>query len=116
MISSPEYQRWSRLPNPLPPLAETCSSSSQINSDLLIRSPREAQRIMLLDDKETRIPLQADYLDQEAQLYWFIDGDFLGSHTAAETVWWFPKKGTYTITVEDDWGHKDQVTIAVDEF
>ena len=116
MISSPEYQRWSRLPNPLPPLAETCSSSSQINSDLLIRSPREAQRIMLLDDKETRIPLQADYLDQEAQLYWFIDGDFLGSHTAAETVWWFPKKGNYTITVEDDWGHRDQVVISVDQF
>ena len=116
LIPSPEYQRWSRLPNPLPKMAEECSSTSQIESNLLIRSPRESQRILLLDKKETRVPLRADYLDQEAKLYWFVDGDFLGAHSAKDTVWWFPKKGTYTITVEDDWGHKDQVTIAVDEF
>ena len=116
MIPSPEYQRWSRLPNPLPPMAEQCSLSTQIESDLWIRNPREAQRILLLDKKETRIPLQADYLDQDAKLYWFIDGDFIGAHTAKNTVWWFPQKGTYTITVEDDFGHKDQVTISVDDF
>ena len=116
-VPSIEYQRWSKVPIQLPPLANECSATATLQSDLTIEHPQENHRILLLEDgKKQDIPLEANHNDPHATLYWFIDQSFIGRSDNQETLWWKPTPGSHTIAVEDTHGNSATITVQVDLF
>ncbi len=116
-VPSMAFQRWSKLPVDLPPLAKSCENIATLQSTLLVEHPKSNHRILLLNDgSDQRIPLQANHSDPHAKLYWYIDNQFLGYSQESTELWWTPTAGTHTIAVEDAHGNGDQITIQVDRF
>ncbi len=115
-VPSIEYQRWSKLPAPIPPLDPDCSLAG-IDSSLSIHSPDPTNRVILLPDQNNQnIELIANYDDPHALLYWFVNDNFIGQFTSSERVWWTPTEGTHTIAVEDGHSNTDRIQIQVDTF
>ena len=116
-VPSVEYQRWSKLPVTLPPIAQHCADSATLHSKLSIHNPKPEHRILLLPDgKNHNVQLIANHDDPNADLYWFIDQQFIGSHTTKEEKWWTPTPGTHTILVSDNTGQSDSIQVVVDTF
>ena len=116
-VPSTEFQRWSKLPVSLPPMAQNCRQSATINSIMKIDSPKPNHRILLLNDgQEQSIPLEATHNDPHAQLYWYVDQEFIGMSDEANQLWWTPTEGAHTISVEDSRGNSDQIDVQVDSF
>lgn len=116
-VPSMEFQRWSKIPVALPPLAPGCRSSATINSMMKIDSPKPNHRILLLEDgQEQSIPLEATHNDPHAQLYWYIDQEFIGTSDESNQLWWTPTEGAHTISVEDSRGNSDNISLQVDSF
>ena len=116
-VPSMEFQRWSKLPVSLPPLADNCSGQATLNSGLQIDSPKPNHRILLLDDgSEQSIPLEAIHNDPHAKLYWYMDNEFIGSSEGDTKIWWTPTEGAHTIAAEDAHGNSDLITVQVDRF
>ena len=116
-VPSMEFQRWSKLPVSLPPLASDCSGKATLDSALLIDSPKPNHRILLLDDgSKQSIPLEAIHNDPHAKLYWYIDNEFIGSSEGTTRIWWTPTEGAHVIAAEDAHGNSDLITVQVDRF
>ena len=116
-VPSMEFQRWSKLPVSLPPLAPGCSDKATLDSGLQIDSPQPNHRILLLDDgREQSIPLEAIHNDPHAKLYWYIDNEFIGNSEGTIKIWWTPTEGSHTVAVEDAHGNSDFITVQVDRF
>jgi penicillin-binding protein 1C len=116
-VPSIEFQRWSKIPIALPPLSNSCIDGATLQSKLMVKSPKENHRILLLEDgQQQNIPLQANHNDPHAKLYWYIDDAFQGYSMDNEQLWWTPTAGTHTISVEDGHGNSDRITVQVDHF
>ena len=101
----------------LPPIAEACQSAATLKSRLSIYNPKPDHRILLLPDgKNHNVQLIANHDDPNAELYWFVDQEFIGHYTTNETTWWTPTPGTHTILVTDNGGRSDSITVTVDSF
>lgn len=120
LIPSTEYLRWSKLPSNLPEISPECKNNAVISAGgLQLSSPQSGRRILLLPDRspsEQRIPLHSNYKDTTAPLYWYINGEFHGTASSQETLWWIPEAGEHIISVEDRQGHAAQVRITVDQL
>jgi len=116
-VPSIEFQRWSKLPISLPPLSSSCLDGAALQSTLMVESPKENHRILLLEDgQEHNIPLQANHNDPHAKLYWYVDDKFQGYSAPTQPLWWTPTEGSHTISVEDGHGNSDRITVQVDRF
>ncbi|MFN0063556.1 MAG: penicillin-binding protein 1C [Myxococcaceae bacterium] len=91
---------WLPLDAP-PPLAEDCEPPHHANAKLAIVSPPEGKSALLMPGiapENQRLPLEADSTSRE-QLSWFVDGRFLGTLPANETLWWTPALGHHEVVV-----------------
>lgn len=68
---------------------------------------------MAASDQE--MPLEADVLDGDSELSWFIDGRFLGSASADERLWWTPSLGEHEVMVVDARGTSGRRAFSVQE-
>jgi penicillin-binding protein 1C len=50
----------------------------------------------------------------EVRLSWFVDGVWLGSAGADETLWWTPSPGAHEIVALDEAGRADRRALRVD--
>ena len=116
-VPSIEYQRWSNLPVVLPPIEKACQNTVTLHSKLSIHNPKPDHRVLLLPDGQNHnIQLIANHNDPNADLYWFVDNDFIGRRTTRDEMWWTPTPGAHTILVTDNSGQKDSISIIVDTF
>jgi penicillin-binding protein 1C len=116
-VPSIEYQRWSNLPVVLPPIEPSCQNTVTLHSKLSIHNPKPDHRILLLPDGQNHnIQLIANHNDPNAELYWFVDSDFIGHSTTGDEMWWTPTPGTHTILVTDNSGQRDSISVIVDTF
>ena len=117
LTPSTEYAIWSKIPSQLPDIAPECTQEVRVKSRIAIRSPKPNQRIILFpDDRNQQIPLTANYIDNHAEIFWYIDGEFIGTSTTKKELWWTPSLGTHTIQISDGQTHFAEVTVTVDNF
>jgi penicillin-binding protein 1C len=99
-----ERHRW--LPEP-PPYAEGCEPTPE-PGELKILSPPEGQVLVLLPGLprgRQEVPLQAE-AGGGGTLSWFVDGEYLGSASADDRLWWEPRPGHHRLTVVDAAGRR----------
>ncbi|WP_395855606.1 penicillin-binding protein 1C [Cystobacter fuscus] len=92
------------LPQP-PAFAPGCEPGGARRAPQII-SPGAGQVTLLipgLSADQQEVPLEAES-EEDRELAWFVDGEFLASARADERVWWAPSEGTHEIVVSDDRG------------
>ncbi len=97
----------------VPSLADDCvpsdASPPRITSPLL----QTIQLIPGVKASDQEVPLEAESDIAGMKLSWFVDGDFIGSASAEERLWWTPVKGEHVVLVMDDSGKATSRTIKV---
>ena len=113
-------QRWMKNYSiSIPPMAPGCEGLSPIvvrDGDLQISSPRIGQIALMIKGvpaEKQQIALIANYPDPNATLYWYIDGDFLGSAQAFDKFWWTPVAGKHQLEVRDTKNHSDKQILEI---
>ncbi|MBM74353.1 MAG: penicillin-binding protein 1C [Proteobacteria bacterium] len=120
LLPSSQMLKWSKLPSQLPEIAPQCRQKAVIFSGSLeLRSPESHRTYFKLSnapEEEHRLPLQAEYADVEAPLYWYVNGRYWGTSTSQETLWWNLEQGSHRISVEDGQGHLAEAVIQIREL
>lgn len=97
-----ERHRW--LPQP-PSLAPGCEPADRRPPEIL--SPPAGQILVLMpgvDPSDQEVPLLAEVDASGARLSWFVDGEYLGTVSDQEELWWTPEPGPHEILVMDEAG------------
>jgi penicillin-binding protein 1C len=101
------------LPEP-PALAANCRVPVRGAAPRIV-SPVVNQVALLLEGlpaESQSIPLEAE-ADAEVRLSWFIDGEYIGSASAEDRLWWTPHAGEHELLVQDDHGRSSRQTLDV---
>ena len=106
-----------RLP---PPFLPGCGPESVVanavkNKALRIISPKAGVEYAVRagDDESRSLMLKAETEADVAQLYWFAGKQFLGLSRRQEALAWRPSAGRYGVTVLDDHGRSESVSVTV---
>ena len=116
-VPSMGFQRWSKLPVSLPPLASNCSGKATLDSGLQIDSPKPNHRILLLDDGQNNLShLKPSIMIHMPNSIGTLTMNSLAVVKEPQKFWWTPTEGSHTIAAEDAHGNSDLITVQVDRF
>ncbi len=71
-----------------------------VSNDLILLSPVDHQKIVVdpsLPPDQQRLPLRARIHEGDDQLWWFVDGNWIGDCRSSEVFWWDPTPGPHEI-------------------
>jgi penicillin-binding protein 1C len=88
------------LPEP-PPWAPGCHGRGDEGAPRIV-SPPAGQIALLLPGvprEQQELALEAEAPDGAGELSWFVDGQFVGTATAEQRVWWTPSAGLHEVLV-----------------
>ncbi len=102
---------------PTPPLPRTvpnCTSASLQRPPQIIFPPVGHKILLIpgLSPSSQAVPFTAESADS-AQLHWFVDGAFLGTHLTEQKVFWTPSPGDHEIVVTDEAGNSAKRMLSV---
>jgi len=84
-------------------LASVSPKKSGVESgELTMLSPVDHQRILIdptLPANQQRLALRAKVNSEDDQIWWFVDGNCIGSCRAGEVLWWDPVVGSHEVRV-----------------
>jgi penicillin-binding protein 1C len=80
----------------------------------VILSPQKSVTYLLGSDSRQSLSLLAEETGLETPLCWFANRSFLGRSTPGEPLDWWPRPGTYEITVVDERGGSTSTEIRVE--
>jgi penicillin-binding protein 1C len=95
---------------PPPGFLTSASPKKTVNEsdELTLISPADHQKILndpSLPSDQQRVALRAKISSGDDQIWWFVDGNCLGSCHAGEVMWWDPTPGTHEIRVTNENGN-----------
>lgn len=102
------------LPAP-PSLAPECTAAGVARAPR-ITSPPNGQVLVLvrgIPDDRQEVPLDAETERPGAKLSWFVDGEWLGTVTSPERLWWLPTAGEHELLVMDETGRSSRRSVTV---
>ena len=107
-----ERHRWLPQPPSLDPGCEPVGSGRAPS----ILSPPAGQVVVLVpgvDPADQEVSLLAEVEASGTRLSWFVDGEFLGTVSDQEELWWTPVPGRHQIVVMDEAGRSTRRTLEV---
>lgn len=97
-----------------PRYAPGCLSADNVPPPI-ITTPPVGQSILLIPGRPAhtqQVRLAADS-QHSTRLSWFVDGEFLGTYSAQEPVYWTPSPGEHNIVVTDEAGSSSRRKLLV---
>jgi penicillin-binding protein 1C len=112
----PDQEAWFRLRNPWyqapPPVHPACASSigsSAENQEMRITYPSAGARLIVpknLSGEKSKVVMQVSHRRSEAQVYWHLDGQYLGTTRQFHEWAVEPSVGKHQLTVVDEKGSR----------
>jgi len=100
-----------------PKFSKSCSlnQTSSTGQSPVIRSPLENIEYVIRsdDDSSRKIPFSAVVDPDVATLYWFVNGNYIGSSSRGRKHIWNASNGNYEVRVVDDAGRAASVQVSV---
>lgn len=98
-----------------PPLAPECEPVAHTEPPRILSPSREEVVVLLPGVKpaDQEVPLEAESALADAALSWFVDGEWIGSASADERLWWTPEPGVHEVVVLDARGLSSRVEVEV---
>jgi penicillin-binding protein 1C len=112
-------RRWlddrSRWQPSRPPLAPGCEPVAHTEPPRILSPSREETVVLLpgVAASDQEVPLEAESALADASLSWFVDGEWVGSASADERLWWTPEPGVHEVVVLDARGLSSRVEVEV---
>ncbi|MBA2661599.1 MAG: penicillin-binding protein 1C [Bradymonadaceae bacterium] len=102
-------------PDALPPFAPGCTPNAATAGPIVTSPPPDATLALIagLDLAAQHVPLEAVAHDSAGDLSWFADGEFLGTVSAGERLWWKPRPGQHAFVVIDAEGRSARRLLTV---
>lgn len=118
----PAAQEWYyRLRNadykPLPPMHPDCGGVSGESTMELIY-PRSGMSVVIprkLDSADSKVVLHAVHRDAGGEIYWHLDGDYLGTTRGEHRIAVNPPSGRHILTLVDSGGYSVRVGFTVEK-
>lgn len=101
------YKRRNPLYRPLPPFREDCKAIASQNVMELIY-PRDNNRVFVpveLDGIRGKVVFELAHHDPEVQVFWHLDGEFLGTTYQFHQKELSPEEGEHLLTLVDEQGN-----------
>jgi penicillin-binding protein 1C len=96
------YRRWNFDYRPLPPMAGEATEAQMV-----LFNPEEDSRIYVpieLDGQEGRVVFFAAHRDDNAEIHWHLDDEYLGKTQVFHELESRPSEGSHTLTLIDNSG------------
>lgn len=99
----------------VPALADGCGEHVADRPPRILSPPHDQTIVLFegIEHAEQEVPLEAESSFSSAELNWFVNGQFVGTATADDRVWWTPSPGRHELVVMDAAGHASKRTITV---
>ncbi|MBI9058415.1 MAG: penicillin-binding protein 1C [Labilibaculum sp.] len=99
------YKKRNALYRSLPPFREDCSGHNQIAMEIIY--PKGNDQIFVpvdLDGMLGKVVFEIAHHDPEAEVFWHVDGDFIGTTTQFHQIELSPDQGEHLLTLVDNLG------------
>ena len=100
------YKKRNALYRSLPPFREDCSGHNQIAMEIIY--PKGNDQIFVpvdLDGMLGKVVFEIAHHDPEAEVFWHVDGDFIGTTTQFHQIELSPDQGEHLLTLVDNLGN-----------
>jgi penicillin-binding protein 1C len=100
------YRRWNFDYRPLPPLAGE-DNRKTAETRMVLFNPEEDSQIYVpieLDGQEGRVVFFAAHRDENAEIHWHLDDEYLGKTTIFHELESYPGEGSHILTLIDNSG------------
>ncbi len=116
-VLPPAQEFYFRSHNPsytvLPPVRDDCR---EVAESIEVIYPDHGSEIFLprgFDGSRERVVMSAAHSDRDAELFWWLDGDYLGSTSGPHSMTASPTPGPHTLTLTDAAGNRRAITFTV---
>lgn len=114
-----EMRKWltdtgQNLPTP-PPLAGFCKKVQTLETPKII-TPVENQTLLLMagvNPENQKVGFEAELPPDASEASWFVNGEFMGTTSGDERIWWSPEVGEHEIVLTDEVGRMARRIIRV---
>lgn len=109
---SPAQQDWmesERIPYDKIPQHNIACSKALVNEKLTIATPKQGQTYLLEKENSEGIPFRSITPSDAQQVYWYLNGKFIGYALARESFFYTPPIGRSTVYCVDEKGRSSQV-------
>jgi penicillin-binding protein 1C len=116
---APEVLAWYRaqaVPVQAPPPLHASCTRAPAQDGLTITSPAEGASYLIDRKRPRKLSLEAHVPADAQKLYWFANGQFLGSVPPGQPLFWQPQAGPLLLEAQDDRGRRAQVRCTVEWF
>ena len=98
----------------MPPYAPNCQPNATGHPPEIVSPPADGELVLIpgVPLERQELPLEAD-TPRATELSWFVDGQYIGSTSSRDRLWWTPETGRHEFVVVDEAGLKSRRTLEV---